>query len=192
MHKSHIQSSSDKSRPNVAAQGGRGAASGVDVEQRQRMIAEAAYFLAEHRGFGGDPLQDWLTAEAEIDSWLMFERPATSEEVAAYVRLRDEVRKAFSQMQDMIDPAALKQAFERGLAEAKRLEGFSAQLTHQAAAVRADMARAAERMGPAWEHFSEHSAGLFAVWKDRGRDFLGRSATAVRDWLHSEHRGPEH
>jgi ABC-type transporter Mla subunit MlaD len=32
------------------------------------MIAEAAYFRAEHRGFqGGDPLDDWLQAEAEID-----------------------------------------------------------------------------------------------------------------------------
>lgn len=30
-------------------------------------IAEAAYFHAEHRGFkGGDPVADWLAAEAEI------------------------------------------------------------------------------------------------------------------------------
>jgi len=28
----------------------------------------AAYFHAEHRGFnGGDPVADWLAAEAEID-----------------------------------------------------------------------------------------------------------------------------
>ncbi|HEY9199880.1 MAG TPA: DUF2934 domain-containing protein [Gammaproteobacteria bacterium] len=193
MHKSKIQSSSDKPVPNVSAQARQAAAFGADPAQRQHMIAEAAYFLAEHHGFGGDPLQDWLTAEAEIDSWLMFDRPATSAEAAAYVRLRDEVRKAFSQMQDAIDAAALKKAFERGLAEAKRLEGFSAQVMHNAAvALRADMARASERMGPAWEQFSERSAGLFTVWKDRGRDFLGRSATAVRDWLHGEHRGPEH
>jgi DNA anti-recombination protein RmuC len=38
------------------------------TEQRQRMIAEAAYFRAEQRGFqGGDPVDDWLQAEAEID-----------------------------------------------------------------------------------------------------------------------------
>jgi Protein of unknown function (DUF2934) len=31
-------------------------------------IADAAYFHAEHRGFnGGDPMADWLAAEAEID-----------------------------------------------------------------------------------------------------------------------------
>src|SRR5690348_6684830 len=40
----------------------------VTAEQRQRMIAEAAYFLAQRRGFAdGDPLQDWLAAEAQID-----------------------------------------------------------------------------------------------------------------------------
>ncbi|HEX6260010.1 MAG TPA: DUF2934 domain-containing protein [Woeseiaceae bacterium] len=43
----------------------------VDPEQRSRMIAEAAYFRAEQRGFeGGDPLADWVEAEAEIDSKL--------------------------------------------------------------------------------------------------------------------------
>lgn len=31
-------------------------------------IADAAYFHAEHRGFkDGDPVADWLAAEAEID-----------------------------------------------------------------------------------------------------------------------------
>jgi hypothetical protein len=40
-------------------------------EQRTQMIAEAAYFYAEKRGFfGGDPMDDWLTAETEIDSLL--------------------------------------------------------------------------------------------------------------------------
>ena len=30
--------------------------------------AEAAYFIAEKRGFvGGDPVADWLTAEAELN-----------------------------------------------------------------------------------------------------------------------------
>jgi hypothetical protein len=40
----------------------------VSVEERQRMIAEAAYFRAQQRGFnGGDPLDDWLAAEQEIN-----------------------------------------------------------------------------------------------------------------------------
>jgi hypothetical protein len=35
--------------------------------ERQRMIAEAAYFRALNRGFqGGDPIDDWIAAEVEI------------------------------------------------------------------------------------------------------------------------------
>ena len=39
--------------------------------QRFRMIAEAAFFRAEKRGFaGGDEAKDWLEAEVEIDALL--------------------------------------------------------------------------------------------------------------------------
>jgi len=38
---------------------------------RQQMVAEAAYYHAEQRGFmEGDELQDWLAAENEIDRML--------------------------------------------------------------------------------------------------------------------------
>lgn len=44
----------------------------VRRKQRQRMIAETAYYRAQQRGFqGGDPLDDWLQAEAEIDHRLL-------------------------------------------------------------------------------------------------------------------------
>jgi hypothetical protein len=40
-------------------------------EDRYRMIAEAAYYRAESRGFeGGSDLDDWLAAEMEIDQIL--------------------------------------------------------------------------------------------------------------------------
>jgi flagellar biosynthesis/type III secretory pathway chaperone len=43
----------------------------VTEDQRQQMIAEAAYFLAERRGFnGGDSVADWIEAEAEVDERL--------------------------------------------------------------------------------------------------------------------------
>ena len=51
--------SAGKSRPAAAAAG----------EDRQEMIAIAAYYRAVQRGFnGGDAMQDWLEAEAEIDA----------------------------------------------------------------------------------------------------------------------------
>ena len=43
----------------------------LSAEARYRMVAEAAYFRAEQRGFvGGDPSQDWAEAEAEIAATL--------------------------------------------------------------------------------------------------------------------------
>jgi hypothetical protein len=43
----------------------------VSAEQRQGMIAEQAYLRAEARGFqGGDPVQDWLEGEKEVDALL--------------------------------------------------------------------------------------------------------------------------
>ena len=38
-------------------------------EQRQPLIAQAAYFIAERRGVApGNELEDWLQAEAEIEA----------------------------------------------------------------------------------------------------------------------------
>lgn len=44
---------------------------GVPIEQRRHYVEVAAYHIAERRGFApGDPLQDWVQAEAEIDRLL--------------------------------------------------------------------------------------------------------------------------
>lgn len=44
----------------------------ITSEERQRMIAEAAYYIAEKRGFqGGNCDQDWLEAAAQIDRIIM-------------------------------------------------------------------------------------------------------------------------
>ena len=41
----------------------------LPLEERHRRIAEAAYFIAERRGFrGGSALEDWLAAEIQIDA----------------------------------------------------------------------------------------------------------------------------
>jgi hypothetical protein len=45
---------------------------GVTPEERHRMIAETAYFLAQERGFaGGDPVSDWIEAERRVDRQLL-------------------------------------------------------------------------------------------------------------------------
>ena len=38
-------------------------------DERHHLIAETAYFIAEQRGFqDGNPVDDWLQAEAKIES----------------------------------------------------------------------------------------------------------------------------
>jgi hypothetical protein len=44
----------------------------VGPEQRAALIAEAAFFRAEKRGFAsGHEVEDWLAAEGEVDTKLM-------------------------------------------------------------------------------------------------------------------------
>lgn len=41
-------------------------------EERHRLISEAAYYLAEQRGFqGGSPEQDWFEAASQVDKLFM-------------------------------------------------------------------------------------------------------------------------
>jgi hypothetical protein len=43
-----------------------------NLEERNAAIAEAAYFIAMRRGFSpGHELEDWLTAENEVDARLI-------------------------------------------------------------------------------------------------------------------------
>ncbi len=40
----------------------------LSTEQRNHYVSVAAFYIAERRGFTlGDPAQDWLAAEAEVD-----------------------------------------------------------------------------------------------------------------------------
>jgi hypothetical protein len=49
----------------------------MDPEKRAALIAEAAYFRAEKRGFApGSEQEDWLAAETEVDSRLLKPRSA--------------------------------------------------------------------------------------------------------------------
>ncbi len=63
-----------RAKPAAAAKPSRPRAkkpAGVAPEQRLNYIEVAAYYIAARRGFApGDPLQDWVQAEAEIDRLL--------------------------------------------------------------------------------------------------------------------------
>jgi hypothetical protein len=65
--KSPKRKPSSKKKPSAKSK----PALGVTPEERQHMIAIAAYVRAEKRGFvGGNAGDDWVQAEAEIDALL--------------------------------------------------------------------------------------------------------------------------
>jgi hypothetical protein len=73
------------------------------AEERYRMIAEAAYFRAENRGFtGGNVAEDWLQAEAEIDRYLRVEKAHGHGVAPAAKEIEQQVVAAFES-----DPAAV-------------------------------------------------------------------------------------
>jgi hypothetical protein len=51
----------------------------IDPERRRALIAEAAYFRAERRGFApGHEAEDWLAAEVEVDTALTVGVPSAN------------------------------------------------------------------------------------------------------------------
>lgn len=163
--------------------GVRGAA--VTPEQRWRMIAEAAYYQAERRGFGGDPVSDWLEAEAEIDRMLAgraFERE--KEELAAYARLREEVKRILEEARGTVNADTIRQAVDRAGRELRDVGGYAAGTVNKVlAALRKDLASTGEKMGSRAEAATERASDLFEIWKDRSSTFLAQAAKAVSDWL---------
>ena len=159
-------------------------AQSVSTDERERMIAEAAYFRALERGFtGGNPLDDWLIAEREINRLLPTPQQQKVE-LAAYDKLRQAVRELLADARSTVNAETVRQAFDKATEELKKTGDYTAETINKiAASLRKDMASAAQQMGPKWETFTEKSADLFAVWRDRGSQFLAQAAGAVGEWL---------
>jgi DNA-directed RNA polymerase subunit RPC12/RpoP len=147
------------------------------------MISEAAYYRAQARGFqGGDPLADWVAAEVEIDRTLR--DPRHKDEQAAYERLRAEVQKALAAARDSVDAQTIQDAIDRAATHMRKAGAYaSATVSRAAEGLKKDIANAATIMGPRWEAFSDKTAGVFAVWRDRGGEFLAQAARSAGEWL---------
>jgi len=156
----------------------------VPEAERQRMVAEAAYFRALERGFtGGDSVDDWLVAEREIGR-LLPSPEQQKEELEAYEKLRLELKRRLTEVRDTINAETIRQVFDKAAARLKEAGEYTADTVDKvAASIEKDIAGAAAKMGPRWEAFTEKSADLFGVWRDRGGMFLARAAGAVGEWL---------
>ena len=160
-------------------------------QEKHRMIAEAAYFRAEREGFrGNDPLQDWLSAEAEIENYLKLSRETEprKHESAAYHRMRVEMKRVLAGTQDTVSADTIRHALEKVNRELKEMGEFVPETIDKASKrLKLEIAAAVESMGSGWEIFSEKSSELFAVWKDRSATFLNQASRALNDWV-SRHR----
>ncbi len=153
-------------------------------QDRQHMIAEAAYYIAAHRGFnGGDPVQDWIEAERQINRVLPSPKQQ-KEELAAYEKFRAELSTLLAGLRESMDAGHIKHAFDTALEKIHTAGVYATDTVSKVAATtKKDMANLASHMGPGWEGYSAKTADLFAAWRSRGSNYITSAATAVGEWL---------
>ena len=156
----------------------------LSSEERRRRIEQAAYFRAQQRGFnGGDPVEDWLAAEREINR-LLPSPQQQKQELAAYTKLREGVSRVLGDAKETLNAETIRQALAQAIAQLKQVGEHTADTIDKVAAnVERDMVNAAQKIGTRWDAYSEKTADLFQVWRDRGNRFLTDATAAVGDWL---------
>ena len=168
--------------------------SGAPPEERRRLIAERAYSIAERRGFaGGDPRDDWLQAEAEIDRELALggegAEPSAAQrkkELAAYKKLREDIEGILSDMRESVSVSneSLKRMLDEAAQRLRKARNYSAETIEKAvAAAQKDLTDAAHKIGPKWEEISGKSVDLLEVWRDRSASFMNHAASTLSDWV---------
>lgn len=156
----------------------------VDRQDRQRMIAEAAYYIAAHRDFnGGDPVQDWIEAERQINRVLPSPKQQ-KEELAAYEKFRAELSILLAGLRESMDAEHVKHAFNTALEKIHAAGVYATDTVSKVSSTtKKDMANLVAHMGPGWEGYSAKAADLFAAWRSRGGNYITSAATAVGEWL---------
>jgi len=156
----------------------------MNQEERRKMIEVAAYNRARQRGFTGDPVEDWLEAEKEVDRMLMQQQEVKEEELAAFKKLRSEMSKILTAMKGSLKVENFRQALEKTAKEMKAKGEFtSASINKASQALQKDMARNIEKLQGTWQSVSLKTAGLFSAWSRRGAKFLKEAGAAAESWL---------
>jgi hypothetical protein len=156
----------------------------VSEAERQHRIAELAYFRALERGFqGGDPVDDWLAAEREVNRMLRKPRQQ-KQELDAYRKLRALTQELFGDVRDGMNAATVRETLERARTRLRDAGGYTADtIDRAAAAIEKEMADTVRRLGPTWQTVSGKTADLFEVWRDRSATFLAAAAAGAAQWL---------
>jgi len=130
---------------------------------RDEMIAVAAYFRAERRGFApGDPKADWLAAEAEIDRLLGMEGGGSDAAATAKQKFQQQLAAQLKDWDAMVDDcmAMAAQAKTKTRSEIqKQLDAFAVQRT----AAEQKLAELRAQSGDAWEDMKD---GAEKAWQE--------------------------
>lgn len=140
----------------------------VTPEERHRMIAETAYFMAHERGFAsGDPVEDWIEAERKVDRQIcglatarMLERlesgVATATEKLDVLKRRVSTLAAGARTEvraDVEELGALKQALRGKIDElSERGEEVSQKALQQAERVWKEFGEVMQRIAARMQH----------------------------------------
>lgn len=99
----------------------------LTADEKNRMIAQAAYYRYEKRGrTGGYSVEDWLAAEEEVEKHLRDScqpKPQT-QALAAYRRMRSEIRKLFAPSQEKINAETIRPSFDKITKKIRELKEF--------------------------------------------------------------------
>uniref|UniRef100_E6QRI1 Uncharacterized protein n=1 Tax=mine drainage metagenome TaxID=410659 RepID=E6QRI1_9ZZZZ len=171
----------------------------ISAEQRYRMIAEAAYFRAENRGFSGANMaQDWIEAEAEIDRQLhpvfgMMEKKSSFEETLRQQILRWDARLDQLAENATMAKTAAKAKIRKQISEItanrealkESLNALQASTTstwddlkHQAEQILAKMQGVYDHAASQKEAFEQQLTTQLAVWDVRYQDLKARAKNA--------------
>ncbi len=115
------------------------------------------------------------------------------QELAAYERLRAQVRKLLAEARETVNADTLRQAVDKAAAPLKEMGEFTAETVNKGiAALKKDLSAVAQRLEPKREAFADKTGDLFDAWRDRGAVFLGQAATAIGEWLRQAGERLEH
>jgi hypothetical protein len=145
-------------------------------EEKHNMIAEAAFLGAEKRDFPGDPVADWLAAEAEIeDALTAYCRSEDQEqEYSAYQRIRTEVHRVLEKAEEAVNAEAIRQALEKVTGQLRQAGEFVPETIDRASkAVKQEIAGS----------IGNNQSELLASWKDKGTHTMSRTTKSFYDWL---------
>lgn len=111
--------------------------------------------------------------------------PGQEEEVAAYEKLRLEVKKILNESIDAVSAEKISHAIEHAQGVLKQTgEHTQEQVNRLGRNLKKDLLSTFKATEPPLREFTQSVGGLFDLWRDRGGVILTDLARAMGDWSH--------